>query len=373
VNRHGGGGGGGGGADWPALAHRLWRSSSARARLARTALLSAAALYRTGTVLRNAVYDWRVLRSWRLPMASLGVGNLAVGGVGKTPIASYLARELVRRGAKPGILLRGYAGGDEAVEHRARAPEAVVVADRHRRRGAARAIAAGAEVLVLDDCLQHREVRPDVLVAILAAETAGEPMWPLPAGPWREGLGALARCDAVLVTHRTAPAAEAAAVAARLGPRTRSRLGVAAGLEIARLVPLNEGAALPPGWLEGREVVAVSGIGEPRLFALQLERLGARVRALAFGDHHRYTAADAARIVARATSAAAVVTKAKDAVRLRPVWPPAAPTCLVAELEVRVTQGQEDMTRLLDRFGRAALRHQTPLAATAPREQRNTP
>jgi tetraacyldisaccharide 4'-kinase len=208
---------------------------------------------------------------------------------------------------------------------------------------------------------------------VVAAETAREPMWPLPAGPWREGLSALGRCDGVVVTAKVAPAAEAERLARALAPRTRSGLGAAVALEIARLVPLaGAGEAMEPGWVAGRDVVAVSGIGDPRPFAAGLERLGARVRPLAFGDHHRYRAADVTRVVALAGSDGVVVTTAKDAVRLRPLWPAAAPPCLVAELEVRVMFGRDGLERLLDRVGRAVHAPTTPVAATEPRDGRNT-
>ena len=352
------------------LAHRVWRSTSPLAAGLRALLLVPAAAYRAAVALRNVAYDAGVLRSWRLPRSSLGVGNIAVGGVGKTPVAAFLAGELSRRGAKPGILLRGYRGGDEAEEHRARTPGAVVVADPDRRRGAERAVAAGAEVLVLDDCLQHREVRPDALLVVLAAETAGDPMWPLPAGPWREGLRALGRGDGVVVTYKTAAADLAAATARRLAPLTRSGIGVAAGLHIARLVPLRDGTPLAAGWLDGREVVALCGIGEPTPFRSQLERLGARVRLQAYGDHHAFRPADVDAALAAAGAAGTVVTTAKDAVKLRALWPSAAPACLVAELAVRVTYGEEDLSRLLDRIGRGAhpLNHRE--AAGAPPDRR---
>lgn len=341
-------------ADGARLAHRVWRGTDPLARVLRALLLVPAGAYRAAVALRNAAYDRRVLRSWPLPRPALGVGNLAVGGVGKTPVAAFLAGELLRRGARPGILLRGYRGGDEAGEHRARTPAAVVVADPDRRRGAERAVAGGAEALVLDDCLQHRAVRPDALLVVVAAETAGGPMWPLPAGPWREGLRALGRGDGVVVTYKAAAADAAAATARRLAPLTRSGLGVAAGLEIARLVPLAGGTPLAATWLAGREVVALCGIGEPGPFRTQLERLGARVRLHAYGDHHAFGPGDVAAAVAAAGPAGTVVTTAKDAVRLREAWPPAAPACLVAELAVRVTYGAEDLARLLDRIGRAA-------------------
>ncbi len=358
--------------DGAALAQAVWRSRSPWARLLRAALLLPAAVYRAGSGARNAAYDWGLRRASALPAPAVGVGNLAVGGVGKTPVAAYLASELARRGARPGILLRGYRGGDEAEEHRARTPGVVVVADPDRRRGAAAAVAAGADVLVLDDCLQRRDVRCDVLLTVVAAETAGERMWPLPAGPWREGLGALGRCDGVVVTYKAAGAEAASATARRLAPRTREGLAIAVGLVIARLVPLEGGTPLASEWLYGRDAVAVCGIGDPAPFRLQLERLGARVRLAAFGDHHAFTPSDLAAVLAMVGPAGVVVTTAKDAVRLRPLWPATAPPCLVAELDVHVTDGEAALARLLDQLGRAAHSRSTPQAAVVPPDRRMT-
>jgi len=356
--------------DGGALAQAVWRSPAPWARALRGGLLLPALAYRAGSGLRNAAYDWGLRRAAGLPAPSLGIGNLAVGGVGKTPVAAWAAGELVRRGVTPGILLRGYHGDDEAAEHRARTPGAVVVAEPDRRRGAARAVAAGAEALVLDDCLQRRDVRPDALLAVMAAETAGERMWPLPAGPWREGLGALGRCDGVVVTFKSAGREAAAAAARRLAPRTREGLWAAVHLALARLVPVGGGTPLAGSWLHGREVVAVCGIGDPAPFRLQLERLGARVRLAAFGDHHAFTPADLSRILRLAGPDAAVVTTAKDAFRLRPLWPAAAPVCLVAELDVQVTDGEEPLARLLDRLSREAQSRSTHAAAGAPPDPR---
>jgi tetraacyldisaccharide 4'-kinase len=335
------------------LARRVWRGASLGARVLRAALLIPAAVYRAGVALRNAAYDVGLLRARALSVPSVGVGNIAVGGTGKTPVAAYLAAQLARRGRRPGILLRGYRGGDESAEHAERVSGAVVVAEADRHRGALRAIREGADALVLDDCLQRRDVRTDLLLAVLAAESEGERRWPLPAGPWREGLGALGRCDAVVVTYKVAPPDEAAAAARRLAERTRLGVGIAAGLKLARFLPLSGGAPLAAGALAGRDVVAVCGIGAPERFGAQLEALGARVRLFDFGDHHAYVASDLTAAVEAAGPDGLIVTTAKDAVKLRSLYRAQAPACVVAELEVRVTYGESDLARLLDRVARA--------------------
>jgi tetraacyldisaccharide 4'-kinase len=116
----------------------------------------------------------------------------------------------------------------------------------------------------------------------------------------------------------------------------------------------------------GREVVAVCGIGEPELFAAQLRLAGATVRLLAYGDHHPYSADDVAAIIEGTGRAALVVTTAKDAVKLRRLWPEDGPRCLVAELTVRITGGAEVLGAVLDRVATAARATPTPAAGAPP-------
>ena len=110
----------------------LWTSRRFEAKVARLPLLPAAALWRGGMALREMAYRRQWLPSHDLPLPTVAVGNLTVGGSGKTPVAIWIARHYVRQGLQPGILLRGY-GGDETQVHRRSVPEAVVVADPDRR------------------------------------------------------------------------------------------------------------------------------------------------------------------------------------------------------------------------------------------------
>ena len=155
----------------------IWHARSLPAGLARAALLPAALAYRAVTWLRNAADDAGALPSRALPLPSIGVGNLAVGGAGKTPLCAYIARELGRRGIRSAVLLRGY-GGDEAEEYRESAPGALVVAGRDRPASATRAAALGAEVLILDDCLQRRDIAVDAMLVLVAAESWRGERWP---------------------------------------------------------------------------------------------------------------------------------------------------------------------------------------------------
>lgn len=348
-----------------ALAARwLWRAPGA-ATLARGALLPFAGLYRAAVLARNAAYDSGVLSVRPLPLPAIGVGNLAVGGTGKTPVTAHLAGELVRRGCRPGIVLRGY-GADEPIEHAVLTPRAIVEAAPDRMVAAGRAAQRGADCLVLDDCLQRRDVAPEVMIAVVAAETWDPPRWPLPAGPWREGAGALRRADLVLVTTRTAGDDAAALLARDLARRTRQDGWATARLAPVRVRPLAGGAAEATTVLAGTRVLAVCGIGEPERFADQLRAAGATVALRAYGDHHPYTPGDVRAIIEAAGPDGTVVTTAKDAVKLRSLWPPAGPRCLVAELAVRITGGADVLGGLLDRVATAAREPRTPAAAASP-------
>jgi tetraacyldisaccharide 4'-kinase len=352
--------------DTARAARWLWHDPAALP--LRAALLPAAGLFRAAVAVRNAAYDVGLLGRRPLPAPAIGVGNLAVGGTGKTPVSAFLVAALAERGCRPAVVLRGY-GGDEAEEHAER-PGAIVEADPDRMAAAVRAVAGGADCLVLDDCLQRRDIAPDLMVAVVAAETWAGPRWPLPAGPWREGIGALARADLVLVTARTAPEPAAAALGAALAPRTRAGGWITAVLEPVSLRPLAGGPAEPVASLAGRDVVAVCGIGEPGLFADQLRRTGALVRLLAFGDHHPYTARDVRAIIDAAARRGVAVTTAKDAVKLRRLWPTDGPLCLVAELTVRITGGADVLGAALDRVATAA-RAPRSLATAAPPARRS--
>lgn len=293
---------------------------------------------------RNAAYDVGMLRRTATGVPTISIGNRSVGGTGKTPVSAWVADAIRARGGRPGIVLRGY-GDDEPEVHRRLVPDAVVVADPDRVRGAARAVAAGATAIVLDDAFQHRRVARDLDVVLVAAEWVGSARC-LPAGPWREPVAGLARADLLLVTRRTASADAAAALAASLS----ARWGVSSA--VAYLAPGEvravEGPAVLPS--AGQRILAVSGIGAPGAFADQLRRSGAVVDAMPFPDHHAYTPADVRAIVARAEGTTAVVCTLKDAVKLASLWPAGAPGLWYLSHTVRFEVGEAVLTAALDRM-----------------------
>jgi tetraacyldisaccharide 4'-kinase len=310
-------------------------------------LLPLAVMFRGLAAVRGWLYDARVLRRHALGAPAVSVGNLSTGGTGKTPVASYLAAELSKSGARPAILLRGY-GDDEHRVHEVLNPSAIVVADADRVRGAREARDRGADVLVLDDAFQHRRAERDADVVLVSADALGDAPWPLPAGPWREPMIALRRASLVVVTRRVA-SQDLVDTAVRRIASAAPRVPVA----IVRLVSdeafrWNAPERIPLRDLAGRSVVAVSGIGDPAAFEAQLSRAGIAADVMRFPDHHRYAGTDVATIVARGRPGGLVVCTLKDAVKLGPQWPPGGVPLWYVTQRISIEQGAGLVGELID-------------------------
>lgn len=328
----------------------LWTGRDPAARLTRTALLPVSALFRAVVALRTAAYARGLLPVRELGLPAVGVGNLTVGGSGKTPLAAWVAQHYESGGLVPGILLRGH-GEDERFVHERLVPAAVVVADPDRVSGARVARKRGAQVLVLDDAYQRLDVRRDLNIAVVAAETSRAVSWPLPAGPWREGLAALDRADLIVVTRKRADRDVAGAVATALAERVPGRPVARCHLGISRLEGMLSGRRLEPEMLRGRQVLASAGVADPEAFAAQVRAAGAGVRLVSWDDHHAYSAADVAWLAGEAQEVDFVLVTEKDAVKLRRRWP--APTGgvgepLVAVLDVTWEAGEAMVRAALD-------------------------
>ncbi len=324
----------------------LWTSRRPDARLVRLALLPASVLWRGAMSVRESAYrrGWLPVRD--LPLPSVAIGNLTVGGSGKTPIAIWAAQYYVSRGLTPGILLRGY-GGDEVLVHQHAVPQAHVVADADRLAGADRALARGAQVLVLDDAFQRLDVRRDLNIAVVSAETTRAVRWPLPAGPWREGLRALERADAVVVTRKRATLEAALRLAAELQRRVRGPVAIAF-LGLRYVEGMVSGQRHPASTLAGKRVVAASGIADPDAFVAQTKATGAAVQVATWKDHHDYRDEDVAWLAHAARRADHVVITQKDAVKLRNRWPSSVPEPLVAMLDLEWEEGGDSIAAALD-------------------------
>jgi tetraacyldisaccharide 4'-kinase len=323
--------------DW---VRRWWKEEAGRSgTLASIVAAPFELLYRAGVAARNRRFQrGRGVERADIPVVS--VGNLTVGGTGKTPFSAWVVRLLVASGARPVLLARGY-GEDELLLHRKWNPAVPVLAGASRAPLAREAARRGADVVVLDDGFQHRGLARTVDVVLLAAEDPF-PGALLPRGPYREPIHALGRAHVAVVVRRTASWARAAALASTV--RTswpHLRVGV---------------AALEPGeWkdLEGRRtegpqgpVLAAAAVARPEAFRAQAsEATGQDVQLVPFADHHRYSERDARGLRVRAGSRTLVVTE-KDAVKLRAFESILGPVRVLTQT-LRWEEGEEAVRELI--------------------------
>jgi tetraacyldisaccharide 4'-kinase len=293
------------------------------------------------------MYDSGLFPAERFPVAVVSVGNLSVGGTGKTPVAAWIARSLTERGIKPGIVLRGY-GGDETVVHQRLNPNVPVIVASDRPRGIRDAIAQGADVVILDDAFQHRRAARDADVLLVDADSwSGAPRL-LPAGPWREPLRSARRASLVIITRKIADKATVEA--------TRRAVAAAAPhvpIAMMHLIPgelrsTSTGQALPLQALRGADLTAIAAIARPESFFRQLTELGAVVRPHSFPDHHAFTSSEARYLAAQASNSDFVVCTLKDAVKLESIWPAEAGSLWYVSQRLKIEDGQPQIDRLLD-------------------------
>lgn len=325
----------------------LWSDRSISARLARFSLLPPSILYRIGMAMRTRAYRIGLLRQADVPLPVVAVGNLTVGGSGKTPICNWIARYFADQGFQPGIVLRGY-GGDEAKVHRRLCESAIVIENPDRVAGAREAAGNGAQVIVLDDAFQRLDIVRDLNIALVSTESGRAVRWTLPAGPWREGIKALRRADLIVVTRKRADLRSAERMADRVARISRNRPVAIARLGVTGFTGLLSGDGVPVESLDGSRVLAAAGIADPYTFASQCSEFGARVRLLPLEDHHEFTDKDMDRMVQAGRRVDYVVVTEKDAVKLRAMWPGDAPEPLVASLDVDWEVGQTEIEMALD-------------------------
>jgi tetraacyldisaccharide 4'-kinase len=271
-----------------------------------------------------------------LPVPVVSVGNITLGGTGKTPLVIGLARELQRRGHQVAVLLRGYGGsvrhpcrveaghdaatvGDEALEYRQQLPDVQVWVGRDRLASGRAAIAGGASLLLLDDGLQHWRLARDLDITVLDRAYGLGNGLVFPAGPLREPARQLGRADLLVLMGR-----DSAAPTALPWPAAKPSF-------------LLDSWIAPPSSLKGLPLLAFCGIGLPAKFFVALEQAGLRVlERRSFPDHHPYAPQDLHLLQQRASTLdATLVTTVKDWQRLPAAWQErVVPLPLVLDLQV---------------------------------------
>lgn len=329
------------------------------------ALLPLSWLYRAVVAIRNARYD-RGAGILRAPLPVVSVGNLTVGGTGKTPLVAEIVRRLEGAGQRPAVVSRGYGGtagrgpllvrdaagtgpgpavtGDEPWMLARRFPGVPVLVGSDRYRGVVAAAAEGAGVAVLDDGFQHRRLARDLDIVVLSGERPFGNGRLLPAGPLREPPTSLRRADLLVLVSGDESSSEPAAHS--VGDSV-PRFGIVrAWRRPLGFIAAGGGAAPRP-----ERAVAFCGIGDPASFRRTIEGLGVTIAEfVGFPDHHRFSDSEIASLLASARGEGTpLVTTEKDLARLHD----RLPGSLLAEkiLALRIDLAFSDeaaLTRALD-------------------------
>jgi len=346
----------------PALAQVWRRSLGPSQRVLWLALTPLAALYAGALAIRGW---WWVRQAQVAPATTISIGNLTVGGSGKTPFALFLAGRLRQGGYRVAIVSRGYgrrpspeaatliadagklltdpaSAGDEPAMMARRFDGPIAVA--RRRIDAIKLLAARAplDAVILDDAFQHQRLRRDLDLVLIATSQGVGNGWILPAGPLREPLNGLQRADAVILVapdrfedYSPSPALRAALLTiAVLRASVRPR---------ALVHSVNGRWTESALELKGKRVVAVSGLAEPAGFSAMLRELGAElIETLEYPDHYRYSPTDWDTIHNAAGRADLVLTTEKDLVKLE-VFSPALASLYAVRLEIMMPE-RDDAT-----------------------------
>jgi tetraacyldisaccharide 4'-kinase len=349
---------------------------------ARAGLAAVAVPYGAVVRARNAAYDMGLLPTHGVAVPVISIGNLTLGGTGKTPLVAWAARTLDAAGLHPAIVSRGYGAArgeksDEAAELGLLLPGVPHVADRDRVAAARAAVAAGAKSVVIDDGFQHRRLARDLdIVAVDATDPFGCGRL-FPRGLLREPLTGLARADAIVLTR-------AGLVDERRRQEIRAALSRACGDRMPevwaeamhRAVGLRtaSGQTLPLDELRRVRIAGFSGIGNPAAFGGSLQGLGAEPLGLrAFPDHHRYRADDLADLSAwgRSLGVELLVTTLKDLVKIGRDGLDGLPVVAV-EITIDLLTGADELSHLVQTVSAAATTSASRRGACASAAAANT-
>ncbi len=346
-----------------------------------------AVLYGLGVRTRNLAYDRGWVRQARVPCPVISVGNLTVGGTGKTTCVELVVETLRTLGKRPCVLSRGHGGrrrapyavqvsegrctvdGQEttAVDGLADEPQLlaehlegvpVIVGRRREETGKRGVDDYHADVIVLDDGMQYRRLARECEIVLLQARM---PLggWPLlPRGPMREPLGALRRADVILLTKADQSLDVFAALQERIQRINPDALVLPASHDAMGLWAPATRAVVPLPRLDRMRVGLISSIGDPEGFERTMTRLGATVcRHAMYPDHYPYTQADWQQALRQVSQggAQAIITTEKDAIRLRPWLAQGSPEIPVWILRIRMRLLEGDQ-RFHDRLARVCAR-----------------
>ena len=283
-------------------------------------LLPCSLLYWLAVVLRNWFFDIGILKTTKVNVPVISVGNISTGGVGKTPIVEMLIEKLGNN-RRLSVISRGYGrksvgtivvsdgrdnfasvedAGDEPSQLARKFFNLIVIADEKRARGAQKAVELGAEMILLDDGFQHRYLYRDLNLVVMTAEEIVNGDWLLPAGGRREPMSSLKRADGLIITRCTdieqfdqisGMIKMQLKAEPQLLLKREGMIGLQTKLKSFKRTPTNK--IVEAGQFTGKKIIAVSGIGNPKTFESLLADTGMIVvKHFAFSDHYWFSDED---------------------------------------------------------------------------------
>jgi len=301
------------------------------------AILSPIGVLYGGTMLiRSALYQKNILKSFRPIQPVISIGNISLGGTGKTPFVIWICDKLNKLSKKTTILTRGYGSknpdqADEVILLRKKLPFVEVLAGSNRIENAQK---ANGDVLVIDDGFQHLKIKRDLNIVLLDART---PIGlPLPAGLFREFSTSLNRADIIVLTRCEMVDHDILQKTIKRLKQKFTSIPIAVSSHVPTALFNMFGEEKSLDFLSDRDVRAVSGIGQPESFHWMLKRLGANVvETCVFKDHQAYTESD---LESFKSETLTIITTAKDAVKLPPLS-----NVYILHIEISVSSEVEEM------------------------------
>lgn len=293
-------------------------------------------LFGIGLMIRRFAYACRIKKKAKLNTCLISIGNITLGGTGKTPLVEYVARKFQKNNKKVCVLSRGYRGADEAILFSKRNKDILILTGKNREQNGREAIDKfGVEVILLDDGFQHWPLERDLDIVTLDST---RPIWKerlLPAGTLREKACSLKRAHVFVLTRVGLSESEGHINAwleylKDINPR--------APVFLTRHTPekfINRtGESFSLEFIKDREIIAFSGIAAPEAFEETLKTIGGKLRyAIRYSDHHRYTSGDLEEIARLAENGASIITTEKDLVRINDARLDSCLLALVVEIE----------------------------------------
>lgn len=316
------------------------------AKMLKVILSAASGFYLIGVVLRKMLYALGIFRTHRVSAKVISVGNLTLGGTGKTPFAVMLAKLMKERMHKnPVVLIRGY-GWDEQAMARDLLNGIPLIVGRDRVKSSSDAIAKeGADTIILDDGFQHRRMARDLDILLIDTRDPFGNNRLFPRGVLREPVAGLKRADVVVLTKSDKSLVDKEFIRARVRRMNENALFLESEHKAAYLWDLKTKERLALDGLKGKGVYLVSAIGDGAYFEETVKDLGAEIKGHSiYEDHHNYSSADIKDISGQSATGDLIVTTEKDAVKLSTIrYALSAIRWLALHVDMVITKGEEEL------------------------------